>query len=1024
MKREFLCGASAIAVALTAGFWGQSARAAEAAAEAGAAAPTPEAEITVTGSLIVGTPENAALPVTVLSSETIQKQGAPSIIELTKMLPESSGIISESNQFVAGGRGQGQYGTSTINLRGLGPERTLTLFNGHRLPLAFGFAVDTTMLPLAAIGRVEVLKDGAAATYGSDAIGGVVNFITKKNVNGLEAGGDWRFIPGSDGDYTLNATWGHSADNWNVMVAGGFQHRSELDIIDRDWAIRPYDFNPEGGWTGGGNPEAFFPTFTNGLGQAAFLSGTRRLDIGCTAVGGQLTQPLPAAPLNPWTSCRAQYTLWDALEEEQNSYQIYSEFNVNLGGSHKLHVEGLYSYTDIPFFKSSPSYVTTRPVPNTVLPPIDPNQFRVGTSPPQAYLYYVPITNPGFAAYLAANPGQFPAGTTGAFLAVGTFRPYINGGNPLYNYEHGVGGDYWHEQINLSASLKGDVTEAIHYEASLTWGQYKYYGEGRDSLTDRLELALRGLGGPNCNFQTGTPGVGGCQWLNPFSNAIPGSPRRGLVNPYFNPALENTAALADWIMPIQWGRGNFRDIDADFILSGNLWTLPGGDVGWAAGFQWRQNHFTTDYSQYGNAITSPCANSGLDPKPPGADVCTPTGGGPAVFGPVTFPVDLKQNIYALYGEVSLPIFDTLNIDIAGRYEDYGSNGGHTFNPQIRGKWQVTDFFAFRGSAGSTFRAPPQASLIPSPTTNLQFVLGTFLPINTFGDPKLKPEKATTFSVGGILETGGLHATVDYWNYDFKQVLTTEPLGNVVGVLTVANCANPALAPFIASHFVFSSSTCDPASTVAVNISQINGPNIKTDGVDFNASYRWDNVVNGALTIGGVATWVHKYEVAPFDFAGIHADGFNAAGFFNSGTVAYPIPKWKGQAYVNYEVGGFNIRLTARYVDHYFDQRAIFGLPAGCLVSAGVTAACPAVVNPIYVTPTNPTGIVSRGQIIASRTLFDLAIRVPLPYDTTMTAAITNLFDRDPAFARTDLNYDALTGDPLGRTIKLGVQKKF
>src|SRR5260221_4729860 len=141
MKRHFVRGASVIAVAMTAGLWGQSAFAAAAAASESANAPATEVtEVVVTGSLIAGTPENAALPVTVLTSDSIQKQGAPTIVELTKMLPESSGIIGESNQFVAGGRGQGQYGSATINLRGLGPERTLIFFNGHRLPLAFRFA--------------------------------------------------------------------------------------------------------------------------------------------------------------------------------------------------------------------------------------------------------------------------------------------------------------------------------------------------------------------------------------------------------------------------------------------------------------------------------------------------------------------------------------------------------------------------------------------------------------------------------------------------------------------------------------------------------------------------------------------------------------------------------------------------------------------------------------------------------------------------------------------------------------------
>ena len=171
MRRHLFGAASATALGIALFVSASPASAADAAAAAPAAAPassTTVGELTVTGSLIVGTPKTAALPVDVVTQETLQKQGAPTVIEVIKALPESSGVIGESNQFVAGGRGQGQYGTSTVNLRGLGPERTLTLFNGHRLPLAFAFAPDPNVLPLSAVGRVEVLKDGAAATYGSE----------------------------------------------------------------------------------------------------------------------------------------------------------------------------------------------------------------------------------------------------------------------------------------------------------------------------------------------------------------------------------------------------------------------------------------------------------------------------------------------------------------------------------------------------------------------------------------------------------------------------------------------------------------------------------------------------------------------------------------------------------------------------------------------------------------------------------------------------------------------------------------
>lgn len=1008
MKSGFFCSVSVVAVALSAGCAGQ----AVAQTKTGAAEVS---EVVVTGSLIAGTSKDAALPVNVVTAEQMRRQGAPSVVEIIKQLPESSGVIGESNQFVAGGRGQGQYGTSTVNLRGLGPERTLTLFNGHRLPLAFAFAPDPNKLPLAAIGRVEVLKDGAAATYGSDAIGGVVNFITRRSFDGLEVSGDYRQINGSKGDdYGASALWGKTWDNLDVMASLEYRHRSALPVLGKDWASQRYDRNPEGGWTGGGNPNAFIPTTAGGT----IIAGSR-LDLGCTALGGQLTTAnANAAPLLPWTSCRGQYSIWDNLEEKEDRYQGFAQANWKFAEGHELHLDAAYGYTNIPFFKSSPSYVTTRPVPNQVLPAGFPN-LSVAGPPVSSLFYFVPATNPGFAAYIAANPGQFPAGTGGALMTIGTFRPYLTGGNPLYNYEHGVGGRYYHKQILLNASVKGDVTEGIKYDVSYSWGEYRSFGEGRDSLTDRLALALRGLGGPNCNYQTGTPGVGGCQWLNPFSNAVPGAPNRGLTNPGFVSSLANTAELADWIMPKQSATTRFRDGELNAVLSGDLpWMeLGGGPIKWAAGFQWRRNSYKTRYSEFGNGRLSPCSNS---PTPVDRDDCifpsnpnpaVTTGTGPNVFGPVSLPVDIKQDIYAGYAELNLPFTDRFFIDLAARYEDYGKFGGDTFNPQARAKWQVLDMLAFRGSVGTTFRAPPQGSLIPNPNTNLQQVLGTFIPVSTVGNPDLKPEKATVYSVGAIVDIGNFRGSVDYWNYNFKDVLTSEPLTPVInaifpnGASGANNCSNPALAGFIATHLVFSGA-CGPG-VVAVLLQAINGPRVKTAGVDVDLSYQWPEAFGGVLTATALFTYVDKYDVSALTIGTVTIPSFQAVGKFNSGQIAYPIPQFKGTFALNYERGPFNVRWQIRYIDSYIDQRTgLFNF------------------NPIYVTPTNPTGIVTRGAKIRDSVLHDATVLWAAPYDTRVAFSVTNVFDKDPPFARTDLNYDALTADPLGRTFKVGVTKRF
>jgi iron complex outermembrane receptor protein len=1003
LKRRYFCGGSLLAAVLVIGACGPAA-----AQEKGQAAAQ-VSEVVVTGSYIAGTPEDAALPVSVMSSELLQRQGSPSPVELIKALPEAAGIIGESNQFTAG-RGQGAEGLGSINLRGLGPERTLVLLNGHRLPLAAGNIVDTNSLPMSAIGRIEVLKDGAAATYGSDAIGGVVNFITKKHVQGLEIGGDYRDVRGSGGEWTANFTYGRSGDGWDGFVSGNYWHRSALPILSRSWAHQPYDNNPEGGWSGASNPTEFTPavrTSTGLLIPAPTTLAAPFVDVGCTALGGVLTGPNVTPSGAGASNCRTQYTIWDNLEEDQNTYTLYGEFNADAFWGSKFHAELAYANTDIPHANTTPSYATSRPVPLTVLPPGYNALVQVQGPPQQSFLYFVPNTNPGFAAYQQAHPEQLPAGLGGAFITVGNWRPYLAGGNPLFDNGESYG-IRKHEQWRGSLDLKGDMPYGIGWDANLTYGRYKYYSAGFDTLTDRLELALRGLGGPNCNFQTGTPGVGPCQYYNPFSNSIAGAPRNGDVkNPGFIPSLANTAELTAWMFPFQSGTQTSQIWEGNLVFNGKLpWALPGGDIGWAAGGQWRRNQYDSEYSDFANALVNPCTDTPVT----GSTTCTPHSS-PAVFLGTSTPLSLEQDIYAAFVEFSLPVTDTIDLDLAARYEDYGQNGGSTFNPQARAKWQATDWLAFRGSVGTTFRAPPQGQLIPDPATSLQNVLGAFRPVDTIGNPNLAPEKATTFSVGAIVQQGPFRATVDYWNYDLKDVLTVEPLTQVVAALFptgsgTGNCAtlDPA---FIASHFVFSG-PCSAANVTKVVLQRINGPEIKTDGVDFNANYRLgDDIWGGSLTLGVVGSYVHKYDVGALQIGTVAVPAFSAVGFFNVGLIAYPLPQWKGQLYAEWNNGPVNVRWTVRYTDSYIDQRtSLFTF------------------NPAYKTPTNQGGIVPAGQKIKSAALSDLAIRYLGPWDTTWTFAVNNVFDQNPPFARTELNYDALTGDPLGRTIKIGLQKKF
>ncbi|HEY0649000.1 TonB-dependent receptor plug domain-containing protein [Phenylobacterium sp.] len=1008
MRYELMGCASALALSLAGG-----------AAAAAADAPATEVgEVVVTGSFIKGTPENAALPVDVISADEIARQGAPSPLEIIKALPVSAGALGEADQFTTN-RGANADGQTTVNLRGFGPERTLVLLNGKRLAPTDKSYVDVNTMPLAAIGRIEVLKDGASAVYGSDAIGGVVNFITRKNFDGLELAADYRHIRGSDGDYTGSLLWGWSGERSSILLAASVQQRSALPLVERDWAIRDYSANPQGGWTGGGNPGRFTPL-------SGFTPvGPSTVDPGCTQLGG--VQSRPAATPSGFGICRVQYTRWDNLVETQTRYQLFAQLDTKLTDDITFHLDALYASADVPHANTSPSYVPSRDVPANILPAGFPD-VNTAASPPTAGGYYVPGDNPGLAAFRAANPSVFPAGTDGVLLELGTWRPFLAGGTPLNGY--GPAQVHFNrEQVRVSGELQGKLPDNfvghdIEWTFGVTYGKYVSLIETQDAVNVRLGLALRGLGGQGCDYRTGVPGVGPCKWLNPFSNAVPGAPRNGLTNPGYNPAVANNDLdLLNWIYP----RGGYEFTNQllqwDVGLTGTTGIeLPGGSVKWAVGGQVRQNDFRATYTTFFNTQLSPCVDTPLN----GNGACFPSPSSPLVFEAYGTPVDLSQDVGAVYGEVNVPLLETLNLAVAARYEDYGRDGGSTFNPEARAKWQATSWLAFRGSIGTTFRAPPQLSLAPISEVTGQNIFGTFIPVEIRGNPDLKPEKARSFGLGAIVEAGGFRGSIDYWNYRFKDSLTSEPLNNVLAAAFGPDggpCTGDSA--FIESHFGFSSG-CDSSTITRVTTTQINGPRIKTSGLDFIGEYTWPEVAGGELTLGGTATYVHEYKIGALVVGGVadESSAFDAVGKANIDTVAFPLPRWKAQAYLEFTRGPHNLRITGRYTSSYRDQRAeLFqytrsfqtGTMAEC---GGLTAAgIPAVTSA-------RCGTISAGQKLRAALLFDLAYQVKLPWDTTVTAAMTNVFDRDPGFARTVLNYDSLTGDPLGRTFKIGVRKSF
>ncbi len=190
-------------------------------------------------------------------------------------------MLGDSNQFDS--RSQGAEGIATVNLRGLGPQRTLVLLNNKRLVAAGNGipSIDINMIPQAAIGRIEVLKDGAAATYGSDAVAGVVNFLTKTNQKGFLVAGSYKFINDSVGDYDISASFGHQGNGFRVLVAAGFQSRGELLARERDFAAQPFTSTRRAA-----GPAAAIPATFVALGPTGAAITNPMPDLSCTTLGG------------------------------------------------------------------------------------------------------------------------------------------------------------------------------------------------------------------------------------------------------------------------------------------------------------------------------------------------------------------------------------------------------------------------------------------------------------------------------------------------------------------------------------------------------------------------------------------------------------------------------------------------------------------------------------------------------------------------------------------------------------------
>ena len=975
-------------------------------------------EVVVTGSYIKGTPEDAPLPVTTLNRDELALEGSPTAIDLIKSLSFSQGADGETDQFQAGAGAD----RATVNIRGLGPSRSLVLVNGRRTtwsPHAIGaqaqLLVDVNMMPAMAIQRIEMLRDGAAATYGSDAIAGVMNFITRSDFEGFEVSASHKEIEDTDGDREFGFIFGTSFMDGraHVVTSASYIERNKLHIADRDWSLLPYAENTRGGWSSVGRPGVFVPyanwfspggqALTAAAGGFAGLLGTGIVDPRCEDLGGARTS-VGVAGNTLGGFCRFQYTAFDNLIEDAERWQWWTEASFEIGDTTNLTMELLVTDSDVPDWGTSPSYPPNRLVDeNRTVRANNPGLVDMARLYPDLYGDFASCAE-AYCRYTGDGGDQDAAGIPAAWQEAGWIygRFYGQDGPPRGHHRTS-------EMVRFAAALEGEWGDR-GWQVALTYSKAERESAGADTMVYRDARGRLGLAGHECEasvpneynaqgqleFSLATlqanAGQGNCHFWTPFNVGMHGTdplvPNALRTNPDFNSSLDNRV-IRDYMLTDGVNEGETSLLTIEAILSGEFADLDlgAGTISYAVGFQYRDETYESGPTGFYDGNVYPCAA--------GPEITDCTTGRTGLFGflPPGFPIDQDRDIWALFTEFHVPITDSLEGQLSIRHEDYGGNTGSTTDPKVAFRWQITDSVGLRASFGSTFRGPTLNQTVPDNSSNsLQFVgaTGAFKRIDTKGNPNLKPEQADTINVGLLVDHNGLFSdsdnffmTLDYWSYDFTDPLVTEPFTNLVAIACPGGACDPN-GPYF-DRLVFGGGT-SATDLEIINVNIVNGPDYETDGIDFTFRYGLD-AGPGYLSWDVTGTKITSFDIGAWEFGG----KYDALGRLNYRTsLARTLAEWKGRTTLNYAFNDWNIRWVTSYVDSYKYQGAA---PQTC----------------------------GNDCVVDSHVTHDLHVTYSLLDDQlTLVASAINIEDDDPPYMSREFNYDAFTHNPFGRMYKVGL----
>ena len=909
-----------------------------------AAAAQGEDAIVVTGSRIARETYDTPAPVIGVSSEDLVESGDSELSETLADLPQLS---SATNDSTVTGNTQNS-GLSSIELRNLGANRTLVLVDGRRTVSNSGISnlVSLSTIPSDFIDRVEIITGGTSSVYGSDAVAGVVNIITKKNERGLTLRARTGITSQGDGqELTLGATYGSrfADDRGYFLVSGTYDRDWGIRAVDREWAVRPvsysYDFangvnefegvflNASGAPTSGSQPASQFPPLImsdlssfipGGVFSGANSSRDRFYRNGTLVPLGPDVQTGQPVGIGTTDNGNTGYFLPNRDGYNQRTGRSLILARERYLGAAKLE----YEFSDAleGFAQLQYSRITS-----------GETRESVGIGWDSTY----PLTDPITGVTTEIEYGKIPCRRTGGcnpFVPPelrGSETPSTGVGIAWDRRFDEVGGQITEnkrETIRSWAGLRGKISDSWNWEASFGYGQYKQDQWRRNeingiNLTQALNAELGPDGAPRCVDADAR--AAGCVPINLFGE--------GAITP----------EAAAWIRADLHQELTIRQYTGQAFVTGELFQLPAGPVGAAFGVDYRKD--SQDLS---------------------GDILSQTGGTTGNAVP-----NFGGSIRALegYGEVSVPLLRDapgaylLSVDASARFADYNiDNVGTVFSWRGGVQYAPIPDIRFRAQFARAQRAPDIAELYSPPRGNFEAAndlcdgvtpttagqiaagcrldpgiqalfaqqatdgatqqytqAGNSLYSPNGGNLDLKEETADTLTLGAVIAPRfipGLTIAVDYYDIRIKDAI--DAYSNRDIQLQCYDTAVPQTDnPFCADI----TRNANNGQIVALVQRQVNLARFDTQGIDvaFNYRFRLDDALGipGRFDLRYDATHVLKQKV---QFQGIEGTVTNDL----AGDLAEGSFKYRARGSLGWRLDNFRIRWTTTYYGKINDSNSL------------------------------------------------------------------------------------------------------